>query len=80
LLASGCGFDRVIHFGTRLLCHAEAAIGKPLFHILARPAERGELEVVDSRGAVHGDMADDALSDPSIYQRTQAYFYYMAAE
>ena len=72
--------DGGVHLGSRLLGHPEAAVRQTSLHVLARPAKRGQLEVVDCSGTVHGDMGDDPVGQPSVDERAQSNLHNMATQ
>ena len=80
LLTISCRFDCLIHLGTSFLRHAEAAVGESFFHVLTRAPESSQLVIVYSRRAVHCDMADDALHEPRVDERTESDLHHMSAE
>lgn len=53
------------HFVERtagLLGHAEFAFAENGFDVFGRAADHGDFEIVNERGAVHGDAADEAAA------------------
>ena len=61
--AAAAATDGRIHFRARFLGHPEAAIGESALDVLARPAERRELEVMDRGRAIQGEVRDHALRE-----------------
>ena len=64
--------DGGIHLAPGLLRHAERAVRQATGDVLARAAERGELEVVDRGTAVHREMRDHAAPHQLPQQRAEA--------
>ena len=74
------GGDGRVHLRPGLLRHPEAAVGQPALHVLARPAECRQLEVVNRRGAVERDVGDDAARDQRAHERTEPDLHDVPAE
>ena len=66
----GRGYRRV-HLRPGLLGHPEGPVREPALHVLAGPAERGELEVVNRGRAVERDVGHDPAGDQSPKQRSE---------
>src|SRR5439155_631354 len=64
--------DGGIHLAPGFLHHAERAVRQATGNVLARAAERGELEVVDPGTAVHREMRDHAAPHQLPQQRAEA--------
>ena len=60
-----------VHLRAGFLGHPEAAVGQAAFHVLAGPAVGRQLEIVDRRGAVQGQVGDDTAGDPRVDERAE---------
>jgi len=70
------------HFVERaagFLGHAEFAVAENGVDIFGSAADHGDFEIVDERGAVHGDSADEAAAKKINQQRAEADFDDVAA-
>src|SRR5579864_8368655 len=71
------------HFVERtagFLGHAEFSFAENGFDVFGSAADHGDFEIVDERGAVHGDSADEAATEKINQQRAEADFDDVAAD
>ena len=80
--ANSSAFRKGGHFvdrAARFLGHAEFSFAEHGVDIFGRAAGDGDFEIVDERGAVHGDSADEAAAQKVNEQRAEADFDDVAA-